>query len=276
MDSFASTQSVTGQGGLVLHVHRRPGPGTRLVLAHGITSEGGTWAPLLPALPEDWDILAPDARGHGQSARSTHYAYQQLAVDIMHVADAAAPAGQIALLGHSMGAATVALCAAQYPQRVSCVVLEDPPWRSTERAAEARHKRATAWRQQLEVQQRGSIAERMEVLASVRGHWSIDEVRACAEAEMRTDPRVLDLVAGQTPDWRDVLARIACPALLLCGDPERGAIVTAAVKDEARGLKPDLEVVDVTAAGHTIRADEPAQYARVVAAFLRRHAAGVG
>lgn len=212
---------------------------------------------------------ATDARGHGQSERAPDYQYQHLAEDLSHVIEGTG-VDRVALLGHSMGAATVALYAAQHARRVSCLILEDPPWRSAERTAQARQKRATAWRQQLEVEQRGSIAERLQVLQQLRPAWSAAERQACAEAEMCTDPAVMDLVAGATPDWRDMLAHIDCPSLLVCGDPARGAIVTPATAAEARQLLPDLDV-ETIAAGHTIRADNSVDYSRAVGRFLRQH-----
>jgi hypothetical protein len=36
------------------------------------------------------------------------------------------------------------------------------------------------------------------------------------------------------PPWRDTVGAIACPILLVTGDPGRGGLVTAAVAEEAR------------------------------------------
>lgn len=267
---FDSMLTATTSDGLSLHVHRRAGAGPALLLAHGITGHGGTWEGLLDDLPPSWDVLAPDARGHGRSGRAPAYRYQDLATDVVAALDGAG-VSQTALLGHSMGAATVAVTAARSPDRVRCVVLEDPPWRLQERPAEARRKRATAWREELEVQQQGTVAQRMAVLAEMRPAWTEAERRACAEAERATDPAVMDLVAHGAEGWQEVLGQVSCPLLLVCGDPSQGAIVTPEAAARARQLHDGVEVTVIEGAGHNVHRDGGRAYAEAVVGFLQRH-----
>ncbi len=268
---LATSQTVMGADNVHLHVHRRPGAGPALLLAHGITGSGQMWADLVPGVPDDWDVVAPDVRGHGRSERASVYDYQLLAQDVALVC------GQLCLqrpgvIGHSMGAATVAVCAALAQDLFCCIVLEDPPWRQAERTAASRRKRATVWRQQLEVQQQGTIEARMTDLQRVRPAWTAAARRSCAEAERRTDPGVMELVAsGARPDWRSTLAAITCPVLLVCGDPARGAIVTPEIAAEAGTINGHLEVVTFSGAGHSVRADVGADYTSTIIDFLRRH-----
>jgi pimeloyl-ACP methyl ester carboxylesterase len=73
---------------------------------------------------------------------------------------------------------------------------------------------------------------------------------------------------GQYP-WRDALARIACPILLLTGDPERGAIVTPEVAHQAEQLWKNGRVVHIAFAGHSVHRDRYQETMAAVRAFLR-------
>ena len=47
----------------------RAGDGPPLLLLHGIAGSCETWAPLIPALADDFTVIAPDMLGHGSSAK---------------------------------------------------------------------------------------------------------------------------------------------------------------------------------------------------------------
>ncbi len=44
------------------------GSGTPLILLHGATATGAIWRPYIPALSNQFRVIIPDARGHGQSS----------------------------------------------------------------------------------------------------------------------------------------------------------------------------------------------------------------
>ncbi len=103
---------------------RRPGPGRVLVCLHGIGSRGDSFAPMLPHLPRDWDVIAWNAPGYGASA--------PLDVDWPVEADYAAALlgllealglNRVTLLGHSLGTLMAARFAADHPEQVAALVL---------------------------------------------------------------------------------------------------------------------------------------------------------
>jgi pimeloyl-ACP methyl ester carboxylesterase len=70
--------------------------------------------------------------------------------------------------------------------------------------------------------------------------------------------------------WREIIARIQCPILLITGDPELGAIVTPEAAQEAAQLWKNGEVVHISGAGHNIRRDRYDETMAAVRAFLSR------
>src|SRR5688500_20165497 len=73
--------------GVRLHVHRTGMPGKpALLLLHGITDSGPVWRSVARELAGEYDIVMPDARGHGQSddlARG--FSLSLLAADVVAV-----------------------------------------------------------------------------------------------------------------------------------------------------------------------------------------------
>jgi len=98
------------------------------VLDHGFSDSGLCWTCVTQVLEQDYDVIMPDARGHGLSdAPKEGHASEDHAADLAGLIQALG-LGVPALMGHSMGASTVAATGVGYPERVTCAIFEDPPW----------------------------------------------------------------------------------------------------------------------------------------------------
>jgi pimeloyl-ACP methyl ester carboxylesterase len=123
--------------GLRMHYTRTGGDKPPLVLSHGATDSGLCWTRLTRDLEADYDVIMPDARGHGLSdAPSSGYSSADHAADLAGLI-AALDLRRPAVGGHSMGAATTLRLLADHPDLVRCAILEDPPFLMTERPAPA-------------------------------------------------------------------------------------------------------------------------------------------
>ena len=66
--------------GIDMHYLRTGGNKPPVVLLHGLMLSGACWTHLAQALEEDYDLIMPDARGHGLSSAPDHgYCYDNLA-----------------------------------------------------------------------------------------------------------------------------------------------------------------------------------------------------
>jgi pimeloyl-ACP methyl ester carboxylesterase len=99
-----------------------PEPGTAgiatVVLAHGWTEQLSFWGPVIRQLRErGLRIVAYDLRGHGSSspAADGDYSIERFGEDVEAVlAAAGAPAGKVIVVGHSLGAMSIAAWAADH------------------------------------------------------------------------------------------------------------------------------------------------------------------
>ena len=260
--------------GLRLHYFRQPADKPTLLLLHGLVGAASNWMPVIEALNlnNSYDIVAPDARGHGQSDAPAH-GYSPTD----HAADAAALIHALGLtkpivIGHSMGGMQATVLTAHHPELVHALVLEDPAWLdlSQQPTPDFRKQMAAEWLRDLEANQ---ALTRDALIA--KGHtnnpqWSDAELQAWSASQYQVRPQVLEYIEHAPMDWRGLLSKFACPTLLITGDTSRGVIITPEQAREAQSLNSRLQVAHVPNAAHNIRRDNFADYMAAVRAFLEK------
>jgi pimeloyl-ACP methyl ester carboxylesterase len=255
--------------GIKIHYYRTGGDKPPVVLSHGATDNGLCWTRLARALEASYDVIMPDARGHGLSdAPESGYTAGDRAADLAGFIEALR-LEKPAVGGHSMGAGTTLRLVADYPKVARCAILEDPGFRSAPPAAadqderRARMRRETAERKALGRQ--GIIARGREQ----HPDWAEEEFGPWADSKLQVSEKFSGAMRfPERPDWRELLPKVKCPALLITSDPERGGIVTPEVAEEAQRLLPSIKVVRIRGAGHNIRREQFDAYLKAVRAFL--------
>jgi pimeloyl-ACP methyl ester carboxylesterase len=255
--------------GIKVHYTRTGGGKTPLVLNHGATDNGLCWTPVARALEAEYDVLMPDARGHGLSdAPEGGYGSGERAADLAGLI-VALELDRPAVGGHSMGAGTTLRFAAGYPDLLRCAILEDPGFRAADAPPRAGGPR------QMMLERQGKTRD--ELVAQARqAHpsWGEDELGPWADAKLQVSPRFAEAprTFPERPDFRELLPKVRAPVLLITSDPELGGIVTPEVAEEAQRLLPSMRVVRLSGAGHNVRREQFARYLEVVRAFLKEHA----
>ena len=267
MTEWASNKLNTN--GLTLHYRRTSGKtgGNKppVVLCHGFSDCHVAWTRLAQALEDTFDLIIPDARGHGYSDKpESGYRSTDHAADIAGLIDAL-DLGQPALIGHSMGAATVAQLAADYPQLTRRIVLEDPPWRET---MEMPSNRGAQMQELVAMYQR---LTREEIADYGRGNnptWDDEELWLWTLGKTLVSPNIVQDTSRLLTDWRAVVPKINCPTLLVTADPALGGIVTPETAADLTGKHPNIQVAYIDGAGHNVRRDQFAAYRTAVHPFL--------
>ena len=97
-----------------------------LLLLHGMADSALVWSSLGDALAENYHIVSPDLRGHGESSKpSTGYSCQDI-IDDLEALMASLGWQSARVIGHSWGAKVAALWANNNPERFKSLVLVDP------------------------------------------------------------------------------------------------------------------------------------------------------
>lgn len=250
------------------------GAGPTLLLLHGVTRCGGDWESLLPALNGEWRVIALDQRGHGRSARADTYLVTDCVADAVRFVREEI-AGPLVILGHSLGAMVAAAVAAELPQVVRGVVLEDPPFHTM-----GNRIAGSVWQAQFlgmrEAARRGGTVEEItDALGDIRlpasggGFQRLGDLRDraslawSAECLGQLDPEVLTpVIEGRWLDGYDlaaVFARIRCAALILQADPTVGGALTDTDADHLVSALANSQRVRFPGIGHQIHRDRPAE-----------------
>lgn len=263
-------QELTTADGVSIHMFElKSGGGRDMLMLHGVSRAGRTFSSFAAMLPDHLRISAIDFRGHGQSGRAdTRYHV----IDYVNDAVAALKAiGRPTIVyGHSLGSLVAVAVAAQMPDAVSAIILEDPPstafWQNIETTNY--HPTFVAMRQwagRMDLSS-GDIASKLRdvpmkptadgrtvKLGDVRDAVSLRFTASCVR---QLDPDVMqtiledDWLAGYETD--SILSAIRCPILLLRANTALGGMLPANDADHLVSKLHDCTRIDFQTAGHLL------------------------
>ncbi len=261
------------------------GDGPPVMVLHGLASSAHWYDIVAPLLRNDFRIVAPDQRGHGQTTQApSGYDWATLSKDVSGLMDHLG-IPQAAVLGHSWGGHVASGLAAYSPERVSRVVMIDGGFLNG-------HLWPTGtWEEFSEtLRPRNVTGDREEFLDRLRTQladcWS-DELERVVQTMVYEDEdgQIQDILR---PDnhyqvlqsmWNEppsaILPRMSCPSLIVAAGPRpdransefsrRREIMVAAAE---KGLK-NGRVHWVPDTIHDIGYHKPQELARLISEFLR-------
>jgi len=92
-----------------------------LLLVHGGRDHARSWDWVARALRDRFHVIAPDLRGHGDSAWAigSNYHHYEFVYDLAQLVDVVAgKAGRVTMIGHSFGGAIISQYASSFPERL--------------------------------------------------------------------------------------------------------------------------------------------------------------
>jgi N-formylmaleamate deformylase len=270
------TQNDVRVNGVRLHYYRT-GHGDKrpLVLVHGFSDNGLCWSPAARDLESAYDVIMPDMRAHGLSARVRPGEKIDMAADVAGLIRALG-LGRPIVAGHSMGAMIAFQFGVRFPELASALIVEDPPWwlprpvqaAQTDPAAE---NPILKWAKSLPNQ---TLDELLVQYRREHPDWPEELVRLMCESKKQLDPTFVNNMGNTIPvegsNWLTTIQNIAHPMLLFTANPELGGIVTPEVAARVRELNPRVTIVNIPNVGHLIRFDNFTAFMKAVRAFLKQ------
>jgi N-formylmaleamate deformylase len=267
------TQGAVSINGVKIHYYRTGGTKPPFILLHGATDNGLCWTPVAEFLMEKYDVIMPDAQGHGLSDRlgrdaGSRYQARQV-LGLMSEMGLERPI----IMGHSMGAGTATQIAAEHSELLKAVILEDPAWNRdgppTGESEEARRKQMEVFINELTGESRRS---REELIADCRKDnpaWSDAEIQPWADAKRQFDPALFSKLQPPFTDYIELVPRIDCPTLLIISDGGLVSVATARHASELWQSKHPFRWVHIKGAGHNIRREQYGAFRDALLSFLR-------
>jgi pimeloyl-ACP methyl ester carboxylesterase len=267
------TEKTFDTGTVSIHYVEGPPSGKPLVLIHGVTSWWQTFLPVLPTFMIRYHTYALDLRGHGSSARTPGaYSVSNDVTDVVAFLRDCVQEPAI-LLGWSLGGMVAAFVAADAPELVRAVVLEDPPLAmltDDDSSQAGLYERFGLLRDVLT--RDGSPGDRRAALADINPLDDDVQLRRRLKTYTGFDSENLTLFIEKRKFEQKrldaVLPRITCPVLLMQSDLKMGGALDDQTLQAALPLLADCAHVQLQNVGHGIHAEQPATFSRIVMDFL--------
>jgi len=252
--------------------YTRTGQGDKppLVLAHGITDNGLCWHQFASELEEDYDLIMYDEYGHGKSSRvaaGKRFDLSENLFDLINALKLKKPG----VIGHSMGAATAAAFAANNPDLVRSVILEDPPWSDRKRTKEDVAATMHEWKEKHQKYSKLPEKELIKRKKKRNPEWEEAILKEWAQSKLEMDPAFFDQFPMQPAKWTTLVKDIQVPTLIVTGDNDLGAIVTPKLGLKAVTLLKHGEFGHISSAGHCVRYAQFKPYVTMIKVFLKRN-----
>jgi pimeloyl-ACP methyl ester carboxylesterase len=262
-------------------------PEHTLILVHGFLDLAWGWEETVGAgLAEQYHVVAPDMRGHGDSDRvgpGGYYHFMDYVADLASIVDLLGRR-RVSIVGHSMGGSIASYYAGAFPERVARLALLEglgPPedhvpmpertaaWIADWRSTREREPRSYATLEEAARRLRAHDTRLSEAL-SLRLAEKGSELLPDGRRRFKHDP--LHVTRGPYPFRVEVAAsfwkNVSCPVLLVEGSesPFRERLIDpdSRVKHFATVRR---ELLD--GAGHMLQRHRPHELARLLLDFAR-------
>lgn len=257
-------QRVTTPDGTAVS-YDRYGGGPPLVLVHGAFSDHETnWEFVKPLFEKQFTTYAIARRGRGETDATEGHGLEDEGRDVVAMIQSIGE--PVFLLGHSYGAHTALLAAAEVPDRVRKLVLYEPAWPSVvgEEAMARFEEMAQGgdWEGFAVTFFRDRLSVPVEELNELRATELWPPIIADAEASLG-DLRALSRYDFNAERFRD----LRVPVMLQIGtESPRDLYVT----DALAAVLPDVRIEELHGQAHEGMTTAPEMYAEAVSRFLLR------
>ncbi|HEV8229638.1 MAG TPA: alpha/beta hydrolase [Candidatus Limnocylindria bacterium] len=252
-----------------------------ILLIHASLFRSEDWENIFPRLATRYRVVAYDQRGHGKSGRASGYELRAFADDAERMLREIVKSPAV-IIGHSLGALCAIVCAAEVPELVRAIVLEDPPLKY---GTPWERERYQGLRDALDLREdpkafMRAVEKRPLPSPGPRGERTYGEMRGFYAAERvvtyftDVDPAFLDQRMSSDDSTAAVIARsigrISCPVLVITGEARLGAAFDDAAEFTLKRQIKDLTVKRFAGQGHIIHGFRPEPFLETLEPFLRR------
>ncbi len=271
--------------------HGGPDGAQVVVAVHGLGGSHANWHDLGPLLARSHRVLAVDLAGHGRTPRAGRSASVRANCQLLGRFLDEVVERPAVLLGNSMGAAVALLHAAEHPERVNALALIGPALPRTRTSVPNRAlakqvamfavpglaERSLA-RRRARLGAEAFVQATLELTCAdpdaVSPEFREVAVRLCedrangpdAEAAFLEAARSLGLLVTRAAAYRELIASIAAPGIVLQGEADR--LVPAAGVRQLAALQPGWPVHVLPGVGHVPQVEAPATAAALLLPFL--------
>jgi esterase len=248
-----------------------------LVILHGSgNAHARGWDHVAAALTDQYRVIVPDLRGHGESswAPISQYTWQLFLEDALSLMDTLG-LSQVVLCGHSFGGRIAYMLASKHPERVTRLVIveADPLDPKIQEANPPMETYATVEAAVIEAYKRQPYADKdtlrheveygLKQLADGKWTWRMDRTMHVAFGRGQLSP-------GTKLEW-PALAQIQCPTALIAGAHslmKGGSMRIPGIAEKMARTIPNCKLIEIPDASHDLPNENPGEFIRALRAYL--------
>lgn len=238
-----------------------------VVLLHGATVDHYAWEAQAARLATRYRVVAPDLRGHGESALADPFRFEDVVADVLALLDEVDTDAPLALVGLSLGGNIAQEIVYRAPDRVDALVVADATCNTA-----PRHPLAApltiATLSTMALTGRNRFMQRAAAVTSLREDVRQYLVGANADRSPREVVQILTSLVDDAlhpdPDYR-----LPVPTLLLHGAKDRVGDIVSGTRAWAE-RDPGVDYAEIPDAGHASNQDNPDAFTAELTTFLDR------
>lgn len=261
-----------------------------LVFSHATGFHAATYRPLLDQLAHHMDIIAPDSRGHGESALSARpddlKAWTRYYRDLEQVIHA--QNRPVILAGHSIGGMCSLAVAARNPQQVRGVLAMDPVLLEPKQGLSMRVLQWLGRSDRFSLaagakRRRADFASAEQAFENYRtkrsfSTWPDEWLRAYTDhafrpegdgVRLRCDPAWESRTFAMVEHWPwRFVKHIKSPVLILTA--EHGSTCSESSRKRLKAMRPDWDIRVMPGTSHFLPMEKTADIARLASDFVKK------
>ncbi|WVE36536.1 2-succinyl-6-hydroxy-2,4-cyclohexadiene-1-carboxylate synthase [Priestia megaterium] len=260
--------------GVSYYVHTE-GKGEPLLLLHGFTGSSQTWRTFMKKFAKDYQVIAVDIIGHGQSAAPKEikpYSMEAV-VEALHDLLQQLSLSQINVIGYSMGGRLALSFAQRYPHLVKKLVLESAsPGLKTQEEQNLRKEKDEQLASRIMENGIEEFVNYWEEIPLFRSQKQLprhvqEAVRKerLSHTEIGLSNSLKGMGTGVQPSLWEMLGDLLMPVLLITGEVDQKFCL---ISKEMQTLIPNATSKIILGTGHAIHVEQPEIFGRIVSEFL--------
>jgi pimeloyl-ACP methyl ester carboxylesterase len=255
-----------------IHQHyEMHGQGLPVIFIHGFPLSRRIWQPQVQALHDEFCVITPDLRGHGESeAPPGVYSMEKFADDLCALLDHLRR-GPAVIIGHSMGGYIAFACLRKYPDRAKGLVLVST--RAGADSPEGKTGRETLAQAVEKENSAAPVVAKMlpnmmaQTSIAAAPHLRAEVERMMANTSLNGLTGALRGMAART-DAGDLLTSLRLPALIMAGTAD--ALIPHTESEQMARTIPGAQLHLIEGAGHLPSLEKPEEMNRVLKAWLQK------
>lgn len=251
---------------------RETGTGRPLILLHGLWGASENWLPIAHLLENEFRVILPDVRNHGQSPHSKVMNYEVMSDDLIQLIDDLKLTTHPCIVGHSMGGKIVMALLLKRPEIVDKAVIVDIAPVSYTRQDGGSHHRIIDFMARFDL---SKYTTRDQVKEAIQQHFKTERSRQLFLKNIRKTDSGFEWKINHPVIHEHFDEISGCPSGLPHETYDKEILF---IKGEQSNLIPDLSslqkqfpaarLIQIPQCGHWIHSEQPEKLAKAIQDFI--------